>query len=309
MTASHVVVAGATGYLGRHIVQRLCTETDVTVTAIARPLSKIPKLENVDRLSYAELDIIDSKSVGELLSSIKPTHVINASSYGVSPTETDFSQNVAVNTWGTYALMAGAAQAGAKRFIQIGSYFEYAPQNSEIREDDPIAPTSIYASTKAAASMLISDRRICGDMETVLARAFHLWGADEPAHRLTSQVIAACRSHRALDLTSGQQEKDFTYVRDAAKWLSALTLHTQQLPHNVYNIAGGKRCSVRDFVTSLAAELDGIDLMRFGAKPMPEREPPTGLADTSRLEALLGPLAITPLHDAIQETLDAAASL
>lgn len=306
MAARHVVVAGATGYLGRHIVTRLCKGADITVTALTRPLSNAPKLESTDNLSYAELDITDGKSVGDLLSRLKPTHVINASAYGVNPTQTDFNRSIAVNTWGTHALISGAAQAGVKRFVQLGSYSEYAPQHGEFREDDPIIPTSVYACTKAAASILLNDRRTCGDMETVLARIFHLWGADEPSHRLTPQVIAACKNQQPLDLTSGRQEKDFTYVVDAALWLSALTLHTHLLPHNVYNIAGGTRCSVQDFVTYLAAELDGNSFMRFGTKTMPKREVPSGLADTTRLTAVLGPLAITPLQDAIRQTLDIA---
>lgn len=303
MAANHVVIAGATGYLGRHLVKSLRTDSNIKVTALVRPGNDKRLQDKHHSTSYTELDVTDERAVGDLLSSIKPTHVINASSYGVNPSESDFEHSVAVNTWGTYALLAGAARAGARRFTQVGSYFEYAPHDGEIPEGAPVSPESAYAATKAAASLLINDRRVCGDMETVVARAFHLWGSQEPSHRLPSQIIAACQNRKPLELTSGLQKKDFTYVSDAAKWINALTLHKVSLPHSTYNIAGGKRCSVREFVTSLAAECDGADLMRFGIKPLPKREPPSGLANTSRLESLLGPLAPTPFRKAIEQTL------
>lgn len=305
MTATHVAVAGATGYLGRHIVRNLSKLSDVRVTALIRSGSCSNKPDMSDKVFTAEVDVADSTSVQELFDKIRPTHVINASSYGVNPIDNDFKRSVSVNIWGTYDLIQGAAHAGVKRFVQVGTYFEYGPKEQEILEEDPIVPAGIYASTKAAASTLTRDRRICGDMETVLCRAFHLWGSDEAAHRLTPQVISACRKEHPLDLTSGLQEKDFTYVGDTARWLVAITLHPEILPHQVFNVAGGQRCSVRDFVSRIASQLGGLDLMQFGKKPMPEREPLNGLAATSRLTSLLGPLHPTPLSDALNETIAA----
>lgn len=303
MASNHVVVAGASGYLGRHLVKSISQHADTKVTGLMRPDGNSSDRTAADNVSYLDLDVTDEAATRELLSRIAPTHLINASSYGVNPTETDFSQSVSVNTWGTYALLAGAAQAGVKRYTQVGSYFEYAPFDGEIIEDAPLAPSSVYAATKAAASLLMNDRRLRGDMEVVTARVFHLWGSEEAAHRLTSQVRSACQNRRPLDLTAGTQKKDFTYVCDASRWISNLTLHAEPLPHSVYNIAGGKRCTVRDFVTALATELNGTDLMRFGERAMPLREPPSGLANTARLAALFGPLTMTPFEIAMKNTL------
>lgn len=309
MASNHVAVAGAAGYLGRHLVKSLLAHENVRVTALVRPSRNSHPRDAVRHLSYSELDVTDQSAVSNLLSRIEPTHVINASSYGVKPSETDFERSVAVNTWGTFALLAGAAQAGVKRFTQIGSYFEYATLHGQISEETPLGPNSPYAATKAAASLLLNDRRLCGNMETVLARAFHLWGGQEAPHRLTSQIISACQSRKALDLTSGVQEKDFTYVIDAAKWISSLTLYGSPLPHRIYNIAGGKRCSVKEFALSLAAVSDGTDLLNFGAKELPEREPPSGLANISKLESLLAPLDMTPFPKALEQTLNATGHL
>lgn len=303
MASNHVVIAGASGYLGRHLIESTSQHSDTKVTGLLRPTSAKSSRVVADNVTYSVLDVTDETATRSLLSRMAPTHVINASSYGVNPSETGFTQSVSVNTWGTYALLAGSAQAGVKRFTQVGSYFEYAPFDGEISEDAPLDPSSVYAATKAAASLLINDRRIRGDMEALTTRVFHIWGAEEPAHRLTSQVRTACLKRRPLDLTAGTQQKDFTYVCDAARWIADLTLHAEPLPYSAYNIAGGTRCTVRDFVTSLATELDGIDLLRFGKRAMPQREPPSGLANTARLASLLGPLTMTPFEIAMKQTL------
>lgn len=262
-----------------------------------------------DNIRHAKLDVTSETDTIATLSHLGATHVINASSYGVHPEETDFAKSVKVNTWGTYTLVSAASQAGVKRFIQVGSYFEYAHNAKEISENAPLSFSSLYADTKSAASLILNDRRLCGGMETVIARAFHLWGAREAPHRLTAQVINACATRTPLKLTEGVQIKDFTYVSDAAAWISALTLRSEPLPHSIYNIAGGRRCSVREFVTCLASRLDGTELMHFGEKTMPGRESPYGLANTSRLRSTLGSMVPTPFEEVVRQTLTAAGAI
>lgn len=303
MASHHVLVSGATGFFGSHLLSALRATPDITVTALVRGHGDTIKGPQTGEYRIVAADITDGSAVRSALEKAQPTHVINAATYGVNPTQRSFTECAAVNVGGTYNLLCAAADVAVQRFIQIGTYFEYGANAGPMHESAQLQPHSTYAATKAGAGLLLRDRCICGDMETVIARAFHLWGPGESSHRLTPQIIQACTTHTPLDLTDGLQVKDFTYVKDAARWVSALTLYDAQLPYREFNIAGGLRASVREFATAIADELGNHDTLRFGRKPMPTREPPSGIADTHRLQETLGNLYPTETKAAIQETI------
>jgi nucleoside-diphosphate-sugar epimerase len=303
MAAHHVLVSGATGFLGAHLVATLKGIADTEVTALLRPGHNPASRLTSGDCKHISADIRDGDAVRTVFRETQPTHVINAATYGVNPAQNSFAEYVAVNVTGTYNLLSASAEAAVKRFTQIGSYFEYGRQEGPVYETVSLRLESTYAATKAAAGLMLRDQRLCGKMETVIARAFHLWGPGEAAHRLTPQVIRACREHRKLDLTEGRQVKDFTYVRDASRWVCALTLHSKRLPYIEFNIAGGQRSSVREFATQIAHEMNGVEFLRFGNKAMPGREPPSGIAETDRLKEVLGDLHPTDISAAITETI------
>jgi hypothetical protein len=63
--------------------------------------------------------------------------------------------------------------------------------------------------------------------------------------------------------------------------------------------------AVRDLVSAVARRLDGLELMRFGAKALPPGEAQTGPVNTARLDALLPGRPFTPLEAGIDALLAA----
>ena len=303
-----VLVCGASGFLGSHLVEELARRPEVKLIALTRGQELQGAWCQNAAIETITADITDPEMVAGALAKSAPTHVINSASYGVRPNERAFRKSEAVNLSGTYNLLSASAAHGVIRFIQIGSYSEYGRHGGALEESLRLLPDSPYAATKAAASLLLEDQRLCGSMEAVVARVFHLWGPREHPHRLTPQVITASRTREPLKLTAGAQIKDFTFVEDAARWICDLTLRSEALEYGVYNIAGGRRCSVRDFVVDLASRVNGSDSFEFGAYEIPRREPPNGTADTSRLVSAIGPLEPTPFDAAASSTIAALQS-
>ncbi len=279
---------------------------DVSAIALIRKPYPPKSFGTQANIEVVVADITDAKAVRGAITEAAPSHIINATSYGVRPEERAFRRSEAVNLTGAYHLISASAAGDVRRFVQIGSYSEYGQHDKTLSEHVALRPDSPYAATKAAASLLLQDMRLCGSMETVVARAFHMWGPGEPPHRLTSQVIAASRAKKPLKLTSGTQVKDFTYVADAARWICALALSDSKLDHGVYNVAGGRRCSVKEFALDVANKVNGSSTFEFGARNMPQREPPNGTADNSRLQDAIGPLTQTPFDDAVSATIAAS---
>ncbi len=293
---TRVLLTGAAGFIGAHIA-RAGIARGLEITALThRSRLDLPGTHIVQAdLTTADLDVIVAVA--------RPEIVINGASYGIGPEERDPERALAVNTIATQKLLLAAKAAGTRRFIQLGSYSEYGDHAGTISEDTPLLPKESYGATKAAASLLVTAPGIAAPVETIVLRLFNVWGPGERPHRLLQKTIHHCRARTRFPLTPGTQVKDWAYVGDVAAWTLDIALRDGAYPHAIVNVASGDRRSVREMATLAANAMNGVDLLDFGAVPVPAREVQTGPADLSRIDALLPNRRVTPLADAIAATI------
>jgi dTDP-6-deoxy-L-talose 4-dehydrogenase (NAD+) len=196
-----------------------------------------------------------------------------------------------------------------KRFVHIGSCFEYGHHDGLISEEASLNPTAIYGATKAAASLLLRERARALGIHLILARPFGMWGPREPAFRLIPQVLAACIARRPLKLTSCEVVRDYTYVEDIADRIVALLRLPDIETGTIVNVGSGQGVVLRDFVLSVARILDGEALMHFGELPHRPTEMASLVADTHRLRNLLGNRHQTSLADGVRRMVVSMRSL
>ncbi|TAK98962.1 MAG: SDR family oxidoreductase [Rhodospirillaceae bacterium] len=301
---TRVLVAGAAGFVGANVMRELAQRPDVTAVGWIRPGGDQWRLAHIPQKNVIPIDITNLDEVTRAIRQLQPDVVINAAAYGVMPQQNDPVRNYDVNVHAVHIILTAARASGVSRVVHLGSYFEYGDLSDVLREDSALMPKSNYAATKAAASLIAAscDYRT---MEVVVMRLFNLWGLWESAGRLVPQVIAACRAATPLALTSGTQLKDFVYMGDAAAWIVDLALRQTPVGHRIVNLASGELTMVKTLVSTIAQTMGHLDLMRFGAKPMPATEPNTGPADTSRIDELLPERRKTPIQQALSDVLRA----
>jgi nucleoside-diphosphate-sugar epimerase len=287
-------VTGASGFLGTHIVER----------ARRDGLEIVAAYRNTSVPGAVSLDVRNPASVDAAFRTAAPSIVIHCAAYGVNYAEQDADQALAVNTHGSLCALAAAARHGVRRFVHIGSCFEYGSHAGPISEDAVPNPTAIYGATKAAATILVRERAHALGIPLVIARPFGLWGPGEAAYRVIPQVIAACLSGTPLKLTACNVTRDYTYVEDMASNILALALTETIEPGALLNIATGRPLLLREFVLSAARLLGGESLMQFGALPYRPTEMSSLVADVSRMRQALGERPETPLSDGVRRMVD-----
>lgn len=278
-----ILVAGATGFLGAHIVRQLLKQKD-HVFAACRTSSDSWRLEDVKHLMrLVEMDLLNTDSINKALTLCCPEAVINCAAYGVQLEDQDPLQAINVNIRGTYHLVDASVRAGVSRFIHIGSCSEYGIKNHTIREDELLEPTSIYGVTKAAASLMVLEIGRNKKMPALVVRPFNLWGLFEPSHRLVPQVIKSCLLRQPLQLTGGDQARDYTHVSDMAGLITHL-LKTDNFPEGqIINAGSGSPVKLREFVSRIAGTLNGEERMLFGKLPYRHHEGMMLVPDVSKL--------------------------
>jgi len=258
-----VLITGASGFVGKHIL-RVLGDSDVTVRLVVREGSDISpdhstKIDRVIRTPdlFAEpvswwagvCDEVDT--------------IIHVAWYAEPGQYLQSSKNMDC-LMGTLNLAQGAVQAGVRRFVGIGTCFEYDLTSGLLSIETPLKPLSPYAGSKAAAFLALSQYFPAECVEFVWCRLFYLYGDGEDARRLVPYVRARLSAGEFADLTNGIQIRDFLDVQDVGSMVVKAAMGDIQ---GAVNICSGVPITVRELVEQVADEYGRRDLLRFGARP------------------------------------------
>lgn len=298
-----ILVTGATGFLGAHVVRSLL-ERRKTVIAAKRRGSDMWRLDEVSgRITTADMELLDPSSIDRVIALAAPDIVIHCAAYGVDYREQDMQTAFDVNVHGSFELFKACTAHRIGRFVHIGSCFEYGDKDHPVREEESLNPTTIYGATKAAASILLLQSAKNLDVELAVLRPFGMWGPLEATCRLVPQVIRACMERKELDLTGCEQVRDYTYVADIADRITDISLCMDFPTNTTLNLGSGQPVVLKDFVLSIARELDGESLMNFKRLPYRTGEMQHLSANTTKERKLLGRLKSTPTSTGVKAML------
>jgi nucleoside-diphosphate-sugar epimerase len=176
---------------------------------------------------------------------------------------------------GTLRLAQGAIDAKVRRFVGVGTCFEYDLSAGHLSVATPLKPTTPYALAKATAFNALSQLLPDNGVEFAWCRLFYLYGEGEDdgedARRLVPYLRAQLKAGERAELSSGTQIRDFLDVREAGRMIAETALERVQGP---VNICSGKPVTVRQLAERIADEYGRRDLLRFGARPDNLVDPP-----------------------------------
>ena len=287
-TLGRVLVTGATGFLGSHVARNLIKK-GFEVGAIIRSQSNCYRLSDCfNSITFYTACIEDQESIKKVFADFNPEIVIHCAAYGVDYRQQDTYLLYKVNVGGTISLFQNAADSGVNRFIHTGSCFEYAVKDSPISEDDLIKPLGGYGVSKAAATMFVLQQMSVLGIPVVVLRPFGMYGPYEGTHRLIPHLIVSLLKNQSINLTSGDQIRDYTYVEDIAEAFVKLATEKQFPKGEVLNIGSGTGISVYQLGTQVASLIGKKQLLNWGAITSRENEPKMIVANNDKIYKLIG---------------------
>jgi UDP-glucose 4-epimerase len=277
-----VLVTGATGFIGRWVVQALAAlDADVAV-AVRAP----SRLATIGPIAWPtdRVFTVDCAVPGELAQAISawsPAVVFHLAGYGVAKDERDPTLMARLNTDVLAELVDALARCPqpswrGQRLVHAGSAFEYGALTSPLDEAAEAKPTTPYGCSKLEGTKLLQREAQVRGVAAVVARLFTVFGPGERDGRLFPTLLAASSHQDSLAFSSGEQVRDFTLVWDVADALVALSrlpaeaslTDREPLDVGIVNLASGRLHSVRAFIEAAASALAiPHDRLDFGKIP------------------------------------------
>jgi len=264
------LLTGATGFVGRHILKAL-ERRGTPCRVVTRPgkeefLNQFSNIESVittDDLFAERLDLMEAACTN-VHTVIHAAWYVDPKDYLQSPRNMDCLR-------GTLLFAQACASERVERFVGVGTCFEYDVTGGYLSTKTALKPTSMYAAAKAAAFLSLSQFFRLEQIEFAWARLFYLFGEGEKSQRLVPYIRSRLQRGERVELTSGEQVRDFLEVEQAGRMIVELAAGPASGPAN---ICSGTGITVRALAERIADEYGRRDLLAFGARQQNLVDPP-----------------------------------
>jgi UDP-N-acetylglucosamine/UDP-N-acetylgalactosamine 4-epimerase len=251
------LVTGAAGFIGSSIVEALLAHSQKVVgldnfaTGHRRNIDEALAQANGSQFSMIEGDIRDRATCQSAVKDIDI--ILHQAALGSVPRSlVDPLASHDVNVTGFINMLEAARTAGITRFIYAASSSVYGDDpNLPKREDQIGQPLSPYAATKFVNEIYASAYGRSYGLRPIGLRYFNVFGprqdpAGPYAAVIPKWIAAMLRNEDVILYGDGETSRDFCFIANAVQANIRAALGPDNVQGEVYNIAAGKRTTLRE---------------------------------------------------------------
>jgi NAD dependent epimerase/dehydratase len=253
MEVETVLVTGAGGFIGSHLVETLL-ERGLRVRALVRYTStgtagflrQVPAPLR-EKLEVILGDIRDDRSVRQAVAGCQRIFHL-AALIGIPYSYSAPDSYVAVNVQGTLNVLEAARDAGVERVVVTSTSEVYGTaQYTPIDEKHPLNAQSPYAATKVGADQLALSYHRAYGLPVSIVRPFNTYGPRQSARAIVPTIITQALTGDVVRLGRIDPVRDLVYVKDTVAGFVAVA-GANECVGKVTNLATGQGVSVGELV-------------------------------------------------------------
>jgi dTDP-6-deoxy-L-talose 4-dehydrogenase (NAD+) len=244
-----VLVTGATGFVGQHVVRALLNRNH-NVVIVTRQIESAKKFEWYDNVEIIECDLYEDYN----LVFKKPMQVdalIHLAWSGLPNYQSYF--HIDINLVADLSFLRSAINFGIKHLVVAGTCLEYGLKSGELSEDMDTHPTTPYGFAKDALRRSLEFLQKEEDFSLQWMRLFYMYGEGQSSKSLVSQLNEAISQKAPIfNMSSGEQLRDYLPIEEVARFFS----YAIERPdiNGVINCCSGKPISVLSLVKKICEE-------------------------------------------------------
>jgi UDP-glucuronate 4-epimerase len=299
-TSAPILVTGAAGFIGSHVVERLLSlglrvvgvDNFEPFYAPAVKRSAALHLQSIAPgvFRLIEADISDQHAMEEIFRAVRPSGVIHlAAKAGVRPSIEDPAGYARTNVLGTAVLLNQADRFKCSRVVIASSSSVYGNSpTAPFREDQDVnEPISPYAATKRACELIGHTHWRLTGMPTALLRFFTVYGPRQRPDLAIAKFLARISTDAPIEMFGdGTTSRDYTYVDDIVTGVLAAYERIVSHGYRIWNLGGSQPVSLAHMIATIGTVVGREP--RIIRSPMQPGDVERTWADTSRSETELG---------------------
>ncbi len=287
-----ILVTGASGFIGRHLVEFAAGRgAELVGTYLARE-ELATRLPNPPGVRWERLDMQDRAAVEQIVATERPDAVFHLAAQAYAQKAwNDPADTFRTNVLGTiYLYEALRSHPPARGVLLAASASAYGvPPRLPVPEDVPLNPTNPYGVSKGSQDMLSLQYALNFGLRIVRARLFGTTGPGKTGDALNDFARQVARIERTgapgtLHVGNLDTRRDISDIRDVvhALW----TVFERADPRLPVNVGAGQSYSIRDLAGTLVRIARVPISVVADPKLFRPTDEPDNRADVSRLRAL-----------------------
>lgn len=275
-----ILVTGANGYIGHHVVSYLCdTYPQDTVLAVDFNSNKIDS-----RAKFLSVNLLEKADDSDLYETLnQPDTCIHlAWQDGFSHQADSHLKNISAH----FQFLRNLIDHGCSNISVMGTMHEIGYYEGEINETTPCNPLSMYGIAKNALRQAIMTHCENKDISLKWLRAYYITGDDKNNKSIFAKILQmAEEGKKTFPFTSGLNKYDFIDVKDLAKYIAEASRQT--VYSGIINVCSGKPMSLKDKVEEFITEKKLNIRPEYGVYPSRQYDSPAIWGNTDLINKIM----------------------
>lgn len=300
-----ILITGGSGFIGYNLIKSIVNKFNLSVIGLEDIKdTKIKEFE--ERIKYYKLNLEDKESVTEIIRKINPSFIIHLASFVNTKRDINLIEPMMKNFYMSLNVYLAALQTNNLRgIVNFGSAEEYGNNSVPFDEKFKEIPLSPYSLSKTCINYLSSYFYRNHNLPIVTLRPFVVYGDYQTNNQFIPYVIKQCLTNSPVDMTNGEQTRDFIYVMDVIDAIIKIINNPgEKIFGQTINLCAGTETSIKD-VALLIRELIGSNSeINLGAIEYRENEKMRFFGKNNKARDLLNWVPKNDLRGGLKKAVD-----
>ncbi|MEO8568814.1 MAG: NAD(P)-dependent oxidoreductase [Ginsengibacter sp.] len=279
-----VLVTGATGFIGNHVVRELL-KNNYQVTATSSNENKAKTFSWFNEVSYVAFNLAKADGSIDFYNFFNSPDVIIHLAWEGLPNYSSLF-HIEENLFRHYTFLKNLVNNGAKDITVTGTCFEYGLQEGKLSEELPALPANPYAIAKDTLRKFLEQLQMQIPFHLKWARLFYMYGDGQNPNAILSQLNKALIENATeFNMSAGDQERDYLPVEKVAEYLVKIAI--QENVEGIINCCSGIPITINKLVEDFLEKKGQAIKLNKGFYSYPTHEPIHFWGDDLKLKSII----------------------
>ncbi|MBO0950060.1 NAD-dependent epimerase/dehydratase family protein [Fibrella forsythiae] len=280
----HILVTGASGFVGQHVVRALLARGHRITTSATKP-DKLVQFDWADQVTVVPYVLSlagDEQNLYDYFG--QPDALMHLAWQGLPNYKSSF--HLDQNLFPHYLFLKNLITNGLRDLTVTGTCFEYGMQSGCLSEELTTYPANPYGLAKYSLWRFLGVLQAEQTFTLKWARLFYMYGPGQSPNSilpLLERAVAA--GEPVFNMSGGEQLRDYLPIEAVATYLSQIL--EQNRITGIINCCSGQPISVRRLVEEHIQRLNARITLNLGHYPYPDYEPMAFWGDAQKLQSII----------------------